>query len=396
MKLDPALRRLLDLPERERSERGLEHTPVEIARQPELWRRTARLLSPRADEVAEYLARHQVLATGPGRLILTGAGTSAFVGACVAGSLRRRLAVDVLAVPTTDLVTHARDAAVVGRPHVLVSFARSGNSPESLATLDAVRKCVGGLGHVIVTCNAEGRLARAAEPGRDLVILMPPESDDRGLAMTSSFTCMALGGLFLGGWQRPEEFIAETEAAAAAAESLLAEHVSAIASVAERPFTRAVFLGAGPLLGCARECALKLQEMTNGVVMCHAESFLGLRHGPQAVVDDDTVVVALMSAEPATAPYEADMLSELKAKGQGARVLGVGQGLCPDVADACHLVVDLGGAPPVAPEFRPVAYVLAGQLLGLLKSVGLGLRPDSPSPSGVINRVVQGMRIHDT
>ena len=395
MRLDPALQQLLELPARESSDRGLEHTPGEIARQPRLWRETARSLAPRAEEVQEYLARHEAMATGPGRVILTGAGTSAFIGECVAGSLRRCLAVEVLAVPTTDLVTHARDAVVAGRPHVLVSFARSGNSPESLGALDAVRRCVGGLGHVIVTCNAEGRLANSAELGRDLVILMPPESDDRGLAMTSSFTCMVLAGLFLGGAHRPEEFVTEADAAAAAAESLLAERVSTIAGVAKRSFTRAVFLGAGPLLGCARECALKLQEMTNGRVMCHAESFLGLRHGPRAVIDSETIVVALTSSEPATAPYETDMLAELRAKGQGGCVLGVGQGLRPEVPGACGATIDLGDAPRFAPEFRPVVYVLAGQLLGLLKSIDLGLRPDSPSPDGVINRVVQGVRIYE-
>jgi tagatose-6-phosphate ketose/aldose isomerase len=49
----------------------------------------------------------------------------------------------------------------------------------------------------------------------------------------------------------------------------------------------------------------------------------------------------------------------------------------------------------VPDNLAPPAYVIVGQLLGLFTSLQLGLSPDDPSPSGVIHRVVEGVRVYD-
>ena len=44
-------------------------------------------------------------------------------------------------------------------------------------------------------------------------------------------------------------------------------------------------------------------------------------------------------------------------------------------------------------EYFAICAVIPGQLLGMYKSINLGLSPDSPSVNNSINRVVQGVNI---
>ncbi len=397
MNVHPAIQSLMDQPVNERDALGVLFTPREIVSQPRVWHAVARTLQSRIGEISGYLGRQGLCPGGPGRLVLAGAGTSAFVGGCVAGRLERSLGMRTQAIPTTDLVTHADELlASFDGALTLISFARSGNSPESLGAVAAVRRARPHAGHIIVTCNGAGARAQGADPAHDLLLVLPEDTHDNGLAMTASFTGMVVAGLLLGNTHRPTEFGQEVELAATAAEGLLERDAGALAEVAKLPFERAVFLGAGALRSCASECALKLQELTNGRVMTVAETFLGLRHGPQAVVRRDTLVVALLSGDPVVSPYELDMLAELRDKKQGLHVIAVCDAADLPVAGLADTSIRLhagdGGVPPA---LRPVTDVIVGQLLGMFKSLRLGLRPDAPSPDGVINRVVEGVRIYD-
>ncbi len=395
MNVHPVLKTLMNQPVNERDALGVLFTPREIASQPRVWRAVARALQSRVGEVSAYLNRRGLRAGG-GRLVLAGAGTSAFVGGCIATTLGRALGARVQATPTTDLVTHAEDLLGGDDAVTLVSFARSGDSPESLGALAAVRRVSPGAGHIVITCNGAGALARGVDPREDLLLVLPEDAHDSGLAMTASFSGMVVAGLFLANTHRPSEFDQDVQRAAQAAESLLEYDAGVIAEAAKLPFERAVVLGGGALRACAAECALKLQELTNGRVMTAAESFLGLRHGPQAVVRKDTLVVALLSSDPLASPYELDMLAELRDKKQGLHTLVVcDKGDLPvtGLADSTIGLRAEGGC--VEASLRPLTDVIVGQLLGLFKSLRLGLRPDSPSPDGVINRVVEGVRIYD-
>jgi tagatose-6-phosphate ketose/aldose isomerase len=75
-----------------------------------------------------------------------------------------------------------------------VSFARSGNSPESTAAVQLVRDLVPNARFLNITCNADGELAQQGANDSHFN-LMPAASCDRGFAMTSSFTCMLLAAL---------------------------------------------------------------------------------------------------------------------------------------------------------------------------------------------------------
>ncbi|HYF92473.1 MAG TPA: SIS domain-containing protein [Symbiobacteriaceae bacterium] len=380
------LQEILGLPEDRRARLGLLDTPREIAHQPEAWVKTAALVAGIAPDLAGFLQQP---------LVFSGAGTSHFIGLSLAGLFRRR-GMHAEAVPSTEITVDATEALPPGR-FGLVSFARSGNSPEGNHAFELVSRHRPEVRHLVITCNPEGTLYQLAgeKPGA-VRLLLPAMTNDRGLAMTSSYTSMVVAGqgIALSG---SAAYVSQVERMAAMGQRVLEDCPMVLAEVAGRRPARALFLGTGTLLGAATEAHLKVQEMTAGRTVARAESFLGLRHGPMAMIDPETVVVAFLSSGPARRRYELDLLREVRAKGLGACTVVVAdsaEGLGSGLAD---VVVEVdpqaGSAPPLADDFRPPVYVVAAQLLALFLSLEAGLAPDTPS-AGVINREVQGVTIY--
>jgi len=359
---------------------GAAHTVPEILGQPDLWEEIGALVGRERPRLQAFLG--EALADPARTVVLTGAGSSAFIGELLQGTLARKLGRIVRAVPTTDIVTHP-EACLAG-PILLISFARSGDSPESVATLRLADATVTNLRHLIITCNPGGELARCASPNPKLVLSLPPRADDKGLAMTGSFTGMALAGLLLGGLDEPSGI-----AALAGAGRRLLEQGDLLRKVGAMAFRRAIFLGSGPLLGAARESHLKLQELTAGTVICAYDSFLGLRHGPKAAIDPETLLVYLHSGSPSVRRYEDDLVAEIHDGERGLFRLGVGESAREGVDATLET-----GAGSLTDDHRAICAVLVSQVLGVYRSLSLGLRPDTPSPSGSISRVVQGVIIH--
>jgi tagatose-6-phosphate ketose/aldose isomerase len=357
-------------------------TERELSRQPDVWLEALRIVAERRADLDAFLA--PLLAAQDLRIVLTGAGSSAFVGEVAASALARRLHRRIEAVATTDLVSDPLGRLAEDVPTLLVSFARSGDSPESLAATEVADQVLDRVHHLVVTCAAEGRLARAhASRGRSFVLLTPERSNDEGFAMTSSFTSMLLSVLlvFLG------DDGAAVEAVAAAGAALLSER-DRLEALAARAPKRIVFLGSGPLAGIARESALKVLELTAGGIDTYFDSALGFRHGPKAVVDDATLVVVYVSADPYTSRYDEDIARELRdAIGDDAVVTVRASG-----GAAGDLV--LPGLEGLGDGWLAVPFVLVGQLLALTASVHAGVPTDNPFPSGAVNRVVQGVTIH--
>lgn len=361
----------------------------EIMQQPGVWRETARIIGERRGALDAFLA--PLLARENLRIVLTGAGTSAFIGQIAAPSLGARLGRRVEAVATTDLVSHPDAYLPKDVPTLLVSFARSGDSPESTAATELADRLLGEVCHLIVTCNADGALNRAhSSRSGSFVLLMPERAHDAGFAMTSSFTSMLLAVLLtLGGDDE-----AAVAALAAAAEGLLAQEVPLMRLAAEVP-QRLVYLGGGPLTGLARESALKLLELTAGRVVAYHDSSLGFRHGPKAVLDADSLAVVFRSADPYSGAYDADIIEELRASIGPEKVLTVSAGPAgaPTAGGRAQDWV-LAGLEALDDAYLAVAYVVFAQLFALYCSAALGLTPDNPFPNGDVNRVVKGVTIH--
>jgi len=175
--------------------RGGIHTAREIAGQPDLWSAVWDALQQSYGSIRlfidDFIARREC------DIILTGAGTSAFIGEILAGWLDGTTGLRFRAAATTDIVTHPHLVLNRTRPTLLVSFARSGNSPESVATMELANQLCRNVAHLVITCNPEGQLVKRISSNNGVSFLLPPEADDKSLAMTGSFTSMLLAGLLI-------------------------------------------------------------------------------------------------------------------------------------------------------------------------------------------------------
>lgn len=369
---------------------GAQWTAREIAQQPLLWPQIARQIGADAGLQA-YLA--PLLGGGVQRIVLTGAGTSAYIGQCLAPALCRA-GRQAEAIPTTDIVASPQSALARKTPTLMVHFARSGNSPESVATLDFAERQIGHCHHLIVTCNPEGGLSRAAGGLQHAYSIVLPEAcNDQGFAMTSSFTGMLLAAALALGVVRAQQ--GRIEAIAALGTEILKTQVPLAASLVRAQFERVVFVGSNELKGLALESALKMLELTDGRVVSIGESPLGFRHGPKTIVNGSTLVVALLSNDAYTRQYDLDLLQELRSDAVAGRVValtvGAAESQTPDT-------VALGGGGAAPRSFSDLElclpYVAFAQTLALLRSISLGLSPDVPNAAGTVNRVVQGVSIH--
>ncbi|WP_404422654.1 SIS domain-containing protein [Nibricoccus sp. IMCC34717] len=363
------------------------HTWREIAQQPTIWSTVHQTTSGEAAAIAELRSWLSL----PGvECILTGAGSSAFIGEMLAPTLQRLTGVTVRPVPTTDLVTHPAAWLNRQKPTVLVSFARSGNSPESVHAAELAERECPGLRHVVVTCNRDGALARRKALRPAVQLVLPEETNDKSLAMTSSVSSQYLACLTLFSRACLKDNRLLVANACDAAARLLTTEVEQLRAFAQQDFTRAVFLGSGPLLGVARESHLKMQELSNGIVVGKHDSFLGFRHGPKAVVNEKTLVVFLLSANRGVARYEDDLVAETGVSMHPLAALAVGS----RAAAGCETLRIDGIAGDFTDAYLCLPALVAMQVLAFHKSVHLGLNPDQPSPSGAIHRVVQGVKIY--
>ncbi len=389
-----AFTRLLTLPPARQEALGTRYTAAEIHHQPDVWPSVAETLVQRRPQLRHFLEEAGLTGRRSSSIVLTGAGSSEYIGNAIYPVLRRRLGREVLSYPTTHLVTHPEAAFPPGREYAVVSFARSGESPESLASWRIVRRLRPDAWQLVVTCNTDGALARlAADDPRAFCLLLPEATNDRSLAMTSAFTSMVLAGLGLSYLDEPDRLITHTSILSRAARRAMDESADLLKETAGRPFDRACFLGSGALYGAAQEAALKMTELNAGKVASIFNSFLGIRHGPQVFINGKCLVVALLAGDGKVRRYELDLLRELRGKKQGMLILGVCVHADESVRGLCDAWVELGC--PVEDEFRVLTDVAVCQILALFKSLRNRLRPDNPSTEGIIHRVVQGVTVYE-
>lgn len=365
---------------------GSTATAREIAQQPEIWRKVLASVESRREDVDSFLSG--ILDRRDLRIVLTGAGSSAFIGSIAAPALSRLLNRRVDAISTTDIVSNPGEYLTEDVPTLLVSFARSGNSPESTAATRLVDQRLTQVRHLIITCDETGDLYKEHEGRKESkILLMPKEANDAGFAMTSSFTAMLLSCLLT----FDPASGAAVGALAAAASDLIATRQDSLRTLAKRGYERVVYLGSGPLTGLARESALKLLELTAGKTVAHYDSALGFRHGPKAVLDDRTLVLVYVSSDAYTRRYDLDILDELRSTIDPENVIAIAPAPLPLSGAETWVLQDVDG---LNDAILAVGYVVIAQILGLSFALEVGTTPDNPFPGGDVNRVVKGVSIH--
>jgi tagatose-6-phosphate ketose/aldose isomerase len=347
------------------------YTLPEILQQPILWPTTvARVRTASAQlNLTRRLARACVL--------LTGAGSSAYAASAVAAAWPC-----ATAIPTTDLLLDAERYLLDVR--AVISLARSGDSPESAAVVERVRALNPQILQLAITCNDDSSLAQS---GLDGLVVLDPRTNDRSLVMTGSFSNLVLAGLSLA---QPDSAAQSADRASERARSLLPVIDKQCQRIAAGVRDRIVVLSSSPLLGWGKEAGLKILEMTAGRFPVVSETYLGLRHGPMSFLRPDTLVLCLLSSDATRRLYELDLVEELRAKKLGYLV-GIAD---PNGAAGSFDEVIPAVLPDAADDLRTPFEILTPQLLGYHLSLSIGLNPDNPSPEGVINRVVQGVKIH--
>lgn len=372
---------------------GARHTAREINHQPEIWKKTFELVKDRKTYLEAFLS--QCFSYDSLDIIFTGAGTSAFIGDSLESIFRKNTNRPCRAIPTTQIVTHPNFYLSKNQPTLLVSFARSGDSPESLAVVNLADQFCDTIFHLIITCNADGGLARYATKPNTFSLILPPETNDRSLAMTSSYTGMLLAGILLSKLPMLNAVGASIDLLCRYGLHILKEFSILLKSACQHEFDRAVFLGSGPMIGCAEECQLKLQELTDGTVICKHDSFLGFRHGPKAIITDNTLMVYFFCRDPYVQQYEQDLLRDVNSGKRGIYSIGVMEHDIPSAkVDLKVILSESGMDESIDPDFLVVCNTIVGQLLGFFRSLRLGFEPDTPSRSGTITRVVQGVKIY--
>ena len=367
-------------------------TAKEIAQQPKLWQKTWQLVHDQRERLSAFL--NTAFIQDSLTVILTGAGTSAFIGNVLQGPFQKNTNKITRAIATTDLILHP-EQYFNRKATLLISFARSGDSPESVAAVNIADEFCETVFHLIITCNPEGQLALSSEHGkkRTMVFLLPSEADDQSLAMTGSFTSMLLAGLLISRVGEINRLRTQVDLLSLFAENILENYIDKLRNVAKLDFQRAIFLGSGPLQAVANESDLKVQELTDGNVICKSDSFLGFRHGPKAVINASTLLVYLFSNNAHVYQYETDLVKAIGLGERGLYRIGVIETAKKDI-DVDMLIELSPTGESVDEEMLSVVSVLPAQLIGFYKSLELGLSPDKPSREETITRVVRGVTIY--
>ena len=382
------IRELFARTQKQQQELGYFHTLREICRQPRTWRETGELMIGSGTVISACLR-------GVGSLVLTGSGSSEYAGDCVRAALQTELGITCLAVGGGSLLTENSEVLPTETPRLMVSLARSGDSPESAGAMSLVLDHDPEMRHLVLTCNGAGTLARTyRDRPRVSVIALSEETNDQSLVMTSSFTNLVLAARFLGLIEQPDVYRTVCHRAAAIATEILASQFDRLAEVAESGFKRVVFLGSGARHSGCRGAALKMLEMTAGKVTSLCETYLGLRHGPMSYINKETLITAFLSSDPARRHYESALLRELDQKRLGMRKLIVGEAVPKELTREGDVVIECPGIAQLGDRNVSLVDVVVGQLLAFFRCMQEGSHPDSPSDDHVINRVVQPFRLY--
>lgn len=371
------------------------NTSSEIYQQPDLWLEVLSTIQSNEDEINKFMEKN--LNEERVRVIFTGAGTSAYVGEIVAPYLDREKKHSYEAIGTTDIVANPTTYLGKDIPTIMVSFARSGNSPESVATYELANELVDDISHVFITCNAEGKLADISKTDDNiLLLLMPEQSNDKGFAMTSSFSCMTLTAALIFDMENIENNEKQVVEMETIAKDILNEGYKNLEKLLDYDYERIVYLGSDSLYGLAKESALKLLELTRGQIIAHSETVLGFRHGPKSIVNDDTLVFVYISEDDYSRKYDLDILNELYHDIGDHKVISISKQVNSELEERSHhqLLLTEVNSNIKNQVLVSLLYVLYAQVFSLLASVKSGVEPDNPNPSGSVNRVVQGVIIH--
>lgn len=372
------------LDESKLEEKDFKYTYTEILNQADTWLEVYNLYEKRKNDIENFLKK-----VGKDcKVIFTGAGTSEYVGNIALDYLKTHGEFEFESVATTDLVSAPYLHFEKDQKTLLVSFARSGNSPESLAAVELGKKLVDDFYNLPITCAKDGKLAQALKDEENSYVFLEPEiTNDKGFAMTNSFSSMLLATLLIFDTKTKNKKEIVDKISKLGKE--IYNNLEEIENLVNFDFNRVVYLGSGPLGKLTKEARLKILELTAGEVATIWESSMGFRHGPKSFVDENTLVISFVSSNPYTRLYDLDILDEIANDKIAKKIIGISNS---KLDRDYELIFEDDGLDDV---YLCPAYIIIGQIIALVTSLRVGNTPDNPSRTHTVNRVVKGVTIHD-
>ena len=385
---------IFDRSEEQWKEVGSYWTSKEIFQQPETWLKTFNQVKAEKDSIKALI--NKVISQDDYDIILTGAGTSEFVGNSIFPFLSPLNNFKVKSYGTTDIVACPEDYISRTKPTLLVSFGRSGNSPESVATVEAANTVCENIHHLFVTCNHDGALSKFAH-GKDncYAINLTPETHDQSFAMTSSYSNMYLATVLSFNIDKLDEIEPIVKDIVDKTSKFHASGYETCKKIVDEfDFERIVYLGSNCLKGVSQESALKICELTAGKIMTTFDTTMGFRHGPKSVVCPGSLEVVYLSDDPYTRQYDVDIVKEMAPERNGNKILVVSSYDDPSVKDLGDYFISFNNEKRYNNVYLGLEYVNVAQIIAVYKSLKCNVQPDTPCPSGRVNRVVKGVNIY--
>ena len=375
-------------------ELGAIDTVREIEQQPEVWKEAFSNYQHKKKEIEAYMAnlanKHERI-----RVIFAGAGTSAFVGDTVLPYLKNKINEnkwELTTAPTTDIVSNPNVFFKKDIPTLLVSFARSGNSPESVATVELGKQLVNDFYQLTITCAQEGQLAQRTQGDKqNLLLLQPVRSNDKGFAMTSSFTCMLLTALLVFDTISDVEKEKLVDVISVMAKAIIDKEYD-IQKIIDQDFERVIYLGSGSLASLTKEASLKILELTAGKIATLFDSSLGFRHGPKSFVDQKSLIFVFISNNYYTSQYDRDILNEVYSDKIAKNVYSITTNPNKEFEGNEIIYPEIGKE--IQDGYLALPYMVFAQIFSVMASLKISNTPDTPSATGTVNRVVKGVTIY--
>lgn len=305
------------------------------------------------------------------RIVITACGTAYHAGVVARYAFEKFARIPVV----VDVASEFRYRnPILNKDDIFIVISQSGETADTLA---AMRLAKSEGVHVIAITNCVGStVSREADD-----VIYTWAGPEIAVASTKAYTtqimCLYLlalkSGYSRGNIQTDEytKLLAELESVPEKIESVLKDQ-SSIQKFVDRNFNKSKVFFIGRLFDSATslECALKLKEVS----YMHSEAFAAgeLKHGPIALMDTTTLVVAI-----ATQPelYEKLASNILEVKSRGASTMVITQDKGDSFKDSADEVIRI---PDVDSSFAALVSVIPAQLFAYYCAIQRGNDPDKP------------------
>ena len=290
------------------------------------------------------------------QVLFTGCGSTYYLSLAAAALYQELTGCPARAVPAGELVLNPQ-TVLTDQKTLLAAVSRSGTTSETLKAVENFKAQK--RGDVAVISNYE-----EARSGLADVNVVIDKGQEKSVAQTRAFASMyVVISMLCARMAGRKDLVEQIGRLPEAGNRVIGNYEVFAKEIGENlTFDRFYFLGSGTRYGLACEANLKMKEMT----LTHSEPFhfLEFRHGPMSMVNQNAVVVGLLSD--ANGSHEAKVLAEMETL--GGAVISLGE------KDA-----DVNFESGIPESVRGVLYLPVLQLMAFYRSLAKGLNPDKPN-----------------